>query len=35
MILILAIAALIGAFRFGRRPAPASVDPAHGKETVS
>ena len=35
MILILAIAALIGAFRFGRRPAPASVDPARGKETVS
>ena len=35
MILILAIAALVGAFRFDRRQAPASVDPAQGKETVS
>jgi hypothetical protein len=35
MILIVAIAALIGAFRFGKRPAPASIDPAQGKETVS
>jgi|GEM_PF-4520326 hypothetical protein len=35
MILILVIAALVGAFRFGRRPAPASVDQANGKGTVS
>ncbi len=35
MILILAIAALIGAFRFGRRQAPASIDQADSKGTVS
>jgi len=35
MLLILAIAALVGALRFDRRAAPASLDQTPGKETVS
>jgi hypothetical protein len=35
MMLILSILALVGAFRLGRRPAPANVDHAHDKATLS